>query len=76
MAKFIVTFGYGHQPSIGYFCRIKAKTMMDARLKMNEITHHWAGIYSSEEEAGVNEWNLKEVSLGEVRKVAKECERQ
>lgn len=69
MKDYIVTFGHGHCPGIGYFCRIPAEGEMEARETMNGRTTRWAFMYDSEEKAGVERWNLREAFWDETEKV-------
>lgn len=59
--EFIFTFGSGQNPGIGYFCRIKAETENNAKSIMNARTLRWSMCYNSEDEAGVEFYDLKEV---------------
>ena len=65
MPKFIFTFGYGQNPGIGFYTTVEANTERDARNIMNEhYQNRWSFCYDSEEKAGVQRFNLKEVPLG------------
>ena len=54
------TFGYGHEPGIGYYTT-REGTFNEAREKMNADYPRWAFQYASAEEAGVEKYNLKYV---------------
>ena len=69
MKDYIVTFGYGHSPGIGFFCRIPAENEMEAREIMNGRTSRWAFMYDSEEKAGVDEWRLREAIWDEGERI-------
>jgi hypothetical protein len=65
MPKFVFTFGYGQNPGIGFYTTVEADTERDARNIMNEhYQNRWSFCYASEEKAGVQRFNLKEVPLG------------
>jgi len=68
MKEWIFTFGFDHvNPLTGkslanHFCRIYADSATAAREEMvRRWGRKWAFQYNSEEEAGVERWNLREV---------------
>jgi hypothetical protein len=66
MNEYIFTFGYGQNPGIGYFVVIKADNEGEARTKMKKAYgDRWSFCYSSRDKAGVDKYNLKEITLSE-----------
>lgn len=64
MKDYIFTFGYGTNLA-GCFVRIPAESSEEARTKMfDHYGPRWAFQYDSEEQAGVQRYNLTEVPLG------------
>lgn len=59
--KYYFTFGHG-QAYFGYYHVIEAEDEMSAReLMVERFENKWSMMYESAEEAGVDEWNLKEL---------------
>lgn len=62
MKEFIFTFGYGHNPGIGYYTVVEAENENEARQLMNKaFSGKWAFCYTTREEAGVYEYKLTEI---------------
>jgi hypothetical protein len=56
------TFGYGHNPGIGYYA-VYHGTFSEAREQMvRDYNDKWSFQYPSAEAAGVDRFNLKQVS--------------
>ena len=72
MNKYYFTFGYGHNPGIGYYTIIEAEDEGIARELMTELypgdpnpkCGRWAFCYPSAEAAGVDRFNLIYVEPG------------
>lgn len=61
MKKFYFTFGFGQQHENGYHV-IEAKNSEEARREMfRKFGTKWSMQYDSAEEAGVEEFNLREI---------------
>jgi len=61
MKRFYFTFGCG-QIHENYYHVIEAKNENEARKQMNlRFDNKWSMVYNSAEEAGVDEFNLKEI---------------
>ena len=57
----VFTFGHG-QPHFGKYHVVTAVNEHECRLEMNRrFGKQWSMMYENEEEAGVKEWNLKEI---------------
>ncbi len=65
--KYIVTFGYGQIPGIGFYTTVEAENEGEARRIVHEaISTKWSLMYKSKEAAGVYEYNLTYMPLGQV----------
>ena len=63
--EYIFTFGYGHNPGIGYYCIIPAESESVARHIMDShYNSKWAFCYTSKDAAGVSKYGLKQVIPG------------
>jgi len=59
--KYYFTFGHG-QAYFGYYYVIEAEDEASAReIMFYRFKNKWSMMYKSAEEAGVGEWNLKEL---------------
>jgi len=59
--KYYFTFGHG-QPHFGCYHVIEAENEQRAReLMFHRFKNKWSMMYCSAKEAGVEEWNLKEI---------------
>ena len=56
----VFTFGYGHEPGIGFYVKIYG-TKKSARAEMFRQYEKWAFQYASEDAAGVKEYHLMEI---------------
>jgi hypothetical protein len=77
--RFIFTFGSAHLDANGgslgrCFCAIEAEDANEARAKMNEARSNvWAFHYETPEQAEVEKYDLREVSLDSVRIAVGAC---
>jgi len=61
MKEYIFTFGFG-QPHEGCYTVIEAENADDARIEMNRRWgNKWSMQYESRDDAGVDEFHLKEI---------------
>lgn len=60
MKIYYFTFGYGHDPGIGYYNIVYAENENEARDKMVKRlgTNKWAFVYMSAHDAGVERFSL------------------
>ena len=68
MNEYIMTFGYGQlydgRNMDSHYYRIHADSNLEARVQAFELfDNQWCAMYDSEEEAGVQEFNLIELKI-------------